>query len=208
MTRGNVILLGVLIATAGVIYGEYSVIQSGFSARDNPSVIETYVARSARHLAVPAAFRKQESPVAGNPEVLAEARIHFADHCATCHGNDGSGQIQIGQNLYPKAPDMRLRATQNLSDGELYWIIHNGIRLTGMPAWGNAQGEDQDSWKLGLFIRSLPQLTPEEKKEMERYNPKSEMERSEEREEQEFLRSEEPGGRPLPKMKGMRQQHH
>ena len=94
----------------------------------------------------------------------------------------------MGRNLYPKPPDMRLPGTQTLSDGELYSIIHNGIRLTGMPAWGDAHADDKDSWKLVLFIRYLPQLTPEEKSDMERYNPKSEMERSEEEGEQEFLR--------------------
>jgi mono/diheme cytochrome c family protein len=79
-------------------------------------------------------------------QVLAEARAHFADHCAICHSNNGSGNTQIGQNLYPKAPDMRLPQTQNLSDGEIYYTIHNGIRLTGMPAWGT-EVKDDDSWK-------------------------------------------------------------
>jgi mono/diheme cytochrome c family protein len=111
---------------------------------------------------------------------------HFADHCATCHANDGSGKTEIGQNLYPKAPDMRQPETQNLTDGQLYYIIHNGIRLTGMPAWG-APGGDDDSWKLVLFIRHLPRMNPEEIKEMEHFNPKSAMERSEENEEQLFL---------------------
>ena len=66
-----------------------------------------------------------------------------ADHCATCQANGGSGQTEIGQNLYPKAPDMRLPRTQNLRDGEIYYIINNGVRLTGMPAWGEShQAED------------------------------------------------------------------
>jgi mono/diheme cytochrome c family protein len=111
---------------------------------------------------------------------------HFADHFATCHGNDGSGKTQIGQNLYPKAPDMRLPDTQNLTDGEIYYIIHNGIRLTGMPAWGGP-GKDDDSWKLVVFIRRLPTLTPKELKEMGQFNPKSDSERAEEQDEERFL---------------------
>lgn len=203
MTRGKVILLVALVLVVGVAYAGYSAIRRGFSARDNPSAPETYLARTARHLAVPAALRNQRNPIPPSAEVLAEARAHFADHCATCHGNDGSGQTEIGRNLYPKAPDMRLPATQKLSDGDLYSIIHNGIRLTGMPAWGDAHGDDKDSWKLVIFIRHLPQLTPEEKEEMERYNPRSEIERSEEQEEQEFLR----GGKAVPEIKGKHEHH-
>jgi mono/diheme cytochrome c family protein len=58
--------------------------------------------------------------------LMAEARAHFADHCAICHANNGSGNTEIGQNLYPKAPDMRLRQTQNLTDGELYYTTASG----------------------------------------------------------------------------------
>ena len=80
--------------------------------------------------------------------------------------------------MYPKPPDMRLPATQNLTDGELYYIIENGIRLTGMPAWGDPHfmDQDDDSWKLVLFIRHLPHITPDEIKDMESYNPKGKME--------------------------------
>lgn len=85
---------------------------------------------------------------------------------------------------------MRLPETQNLTDGEIYYIIHNGIRLTGMPAWGDTE-RDPDSWKLALFIRHLPQLSPQEEKDMERFNPTSEVEREEKRREEEFLNGED-----------------
>jgi mono/diheme cytochrome c family protein len=130
--------------------------------------------------------RDARNPFAPTAEVLNAARIHFADHCATCHGNDGSGKTEIGQNLYPKAPDMRQPETQHLTDGQMYYIIHNGVRLTGMPAWGDPD-KDDDSWKLVLFIRHLPQMKLEEIKEMEQFNPKSAMEMLEEKEEQMFL---------------------
>jgi len=87
---------------------------------------------------------------------------------------------------------MRLPGTQKLTDGEIFYIIHNGIRLTGMPAWGEP-GHDQDSWKLVLFIRHLPQITPEELKEMEDFNPKSPADRSEEADEQPFLNEGQKG---------------
>ena len=190
--RKRTLLLSIIAAgIAGVAVFGWVTIRRGFSARDNPSAIETYVAKTARRLSVPASERNAKNPFAPTPELLSEARVHFADHCATCHGNDGSGKTQIGQNLYPKAPDMRLPATQNLTDGEIYYVIHNGIRLTGMPAWGT-EVKDDDSWKLVLFIRHLPQLTPEELREMERLNPKGPEERQEELEEEQFLNEDQP----------------
>lgn len=113
---------------------------------------------------------------------------HFADHCASCHGNDGSGATQIGRNLYPKAPDMRLAATQTLSDGELFYIIENGVRFTGMPAWSTGTLEGAEAtWHLVRFIRHLPALTPEELREMDALNPKTPSELEEETKDREFL---------------------
>jgi hypothetical protein len=86
---------------------------------------------------------------------------------------------------------MRLSATQDLTDGEIYYVIHNGIRLTGMPAWGT-EVKDEDSWKLVLFIRRLPQLTSAEEREMEALNPKSPGEKQEEQEEEQFLNEDRP----------------
>ena len=77
----------------------------------------------------------------------------------------------MGMNLYPKPPDMRMAQTQNLTDGEIFYIINNGVRMTGMPGWRSSH-TDEDTWKLVLFIRHLPQLSAEEKKEMQGDNPK------------------------------------
>ena len=186
MKRRTLFLSIIVAGIAGATAFGWMTTRRGFSARDNPSAMEAYVARAARKLSVPASERNAKNPYPPTPETLSEARSHFADHCATCHGNDGSGKTEIGQHLYPKPPDMRQPETQNLTDGEMYYIIHNGIRLTGMPAWGEP-GKDDDSWKLVLFIRHLPQMTPQEMKEMEQFNPKSAAERSEEEDEQRFL---------------------
>jgi mono/diheme cytochrome c family protein len=142
-------------------------------------------------LATPSSARDQKNPVPDSPEILAEARAHWADHCASCHGNDGSGDTVMGKHMYPPAPDMRKSETQNLSDGELFYIIQNGIRLTGMPGWASGSEHDaEDSWKLVRFIRHLPALTFEERKEMEKLNPKSPDELKEEEEEEKFLKGE------------------
>lgn len=161
-------------------------------ARQTPSRTEAVVARFLRSFSLPSGASQRKNPFASSPQLLQEASRHFADHCASCHGNDGSGNTEIGRNLYPPVPDMRLAATQQLTDGELFYVIHNGIRWTGMPAWGEADN-DPDSWKLVLFIRQLPHLTADELKQMEPFNPKSAADREEEQQEENFLKGKPAG---------------
>ena len=183
--RAGVIV--VLLLAAGLWFS--GLVPHCCGARQAPSKLEAVLARSFRSLSVPSGAKERKNPFPRSPELLQESSRHFADHCASCHGNDGSGNTEMGRNLYPPAPDMRLGDTQQLTDGELYYIIHNGIRWTGMPAWGEpGNGNDQDSWKLVLFIRHLPDLTAGEIREMERFNPRGDADREEEKEEQEFLK--------------------
>ena len=184
-TIGLAVAGGLVVIVVLLVGG---MLRKGFSTHDPPSALEAWVARSFRHWSVPAHLRERSNPVALTPELLAEARAHWADHCASCHGNDGKGQTNLGQRLYPRAPDMTLDATQELSDGELFAIIENGIRLTGMPGWGDGTAESaQESWSLVHFIRRLPQLTEEEIAEMEALNPKTLAEWEEIELEREFL---------------------
>jgi hypothetical protein len=94
--------------------------------------------------------------------------------------------------MYPPAPDMRAAATQSLSDGELFSIIENGIRLTGMPAWstGTTEGE-RDSWALVHFIRGLPALSAADFERMEALNPRTPAEFREEEAARRFLAGED-----------------
>jgi mono/diheme cytochrome c family protein len=174
--------------------------QQGFSARDEPSAIERSIAVTLRRTAVPADARDARNPFPASPEILTGARAHFADHCASCHGNNGGGDTELGHGLYPRAPDMRKSGTQSLTDGELYWIIHNGIRLSGMPAWGDPEHDD-DSWKLVVFIRHLPSLTPDEEAAMSALNPKTAAELEEEERDRRFLAGEDDPAPSLPSMK-------
>ena len=164
----------------------------GFSARSDPSFLETFAAHLARNLAMPSAVRDRQNPVAKSKEVLEQAMAHWADHCAICHSNDGSGQVEMGKQMYPHAPDMRKEGTQKLTDGELFHIIENGIRLSGMPAWGGSEAGGEDSWKLVHFIRHLPDLTPAEISGMEKLNPKSLEDREMEQDVERFLNGQTP----------------
>jgi predicted CXXCH cytochrome family protein len=132
------------------------VIRRGFSAADEPTWVEKAIARTVRNLSIPWPARGQANPLKSTPENLEAGRQDFLARCATCHGIDGRGLSAVGRNLYPKPPDLTGPQTQRLSDGEIHYVIENGVRLTGMPAWGNAHSvSDDDGWRLTLYIRSL-----------------------------------------------------
>jgi mono/diheme cytochrome c family protein len=183
--RRLLLLLAVPIIV--VIAGFVWLCSTGLSARDMPGAMETRLAITLQRLAIPRGARDLSNPMQATPELLVEARRHFADHCASCHGNDGSGATEMGQKLYPRVPDMRLAQTQNLSDGEIYYIIENGVRFTGMPAWGTGGTSDHDTWHLVLFIRHLPKMADEDLKDMKEHNPRSPADMKEEEMENEFL---------------------
>lgn len=189
MSRFDKVALSVLaLVTVGGFLAMAGMLRHGLSARDEPMRLEAFLARRLRHWAVPRDQRNLKNPVPVTEASLAQGRAHFADHCALCHGNDGTGQTTIGRNLYPRAPDMTSSTTQSLSDGELFFIIKNGVRLTGMPAWGaETQEDDRESWRLVQFIRHLPEITEEELEEMKEMNPKTRSELAEEEKIRKFL---------------------
>ena len=157
-----------MIVVGGVGYA----ITTGLSARPAPGAIETRLARAVRRFSVPRDVRERTNPFASSPDVMGKVRNHYARYCATCHANDGSGDTQIGRNLFPRAPDMRQAPTQDLSDGELFYAIEYGVRFTGMSAWGDGSPAGEElGWKLVQFIRQLPKLTSEDLEQMKELNP-------------------------------------
>ena len=184
--RKLLIFIAVILLIAVALLA--SMIRHGFSAHDEPTAIESFLASRMRAWAVPSDMKQAKNPVPLTPEVLAEASAHFADHCAICHGNDGKGKTEMGQHLYPRAPDMTLAATQSQSDGALFATIENGVRMTGMPGWGDGTAASRRaSWRLVHFIRHLPKITPAELDQMQKLNPKSPEEYEQMKQEEEFL---------------------
>jgi len=182
---GSVLVVGMIALTLLFLPG-------AFSAKQQPSELEIKLARLARHLATPIEWSDAANPIPFSPEVLGDALHHFADHCATCHANDGSGKTKMGPNFNPPVPDLRSEYVQSLSDGELFYVIHFGIRLTGMPAWGGKDPKkDIESWKLVHFIRHLPEITPEEISAMKTFNPMTLEERAEQEAMDRFLAGED-----------------
>ena len=194
MKRWAVIVIAAIALFAlAAAFGVVAMTQKGFSAADEPTSVEAFLATTMRRMAVPDDLKDANNPLPASPEIVAEGLAHFADHCATCHGNDGKGQTAMGPNFYPKVPDLTQPGTQSQSDGALFATIENGVRLTGMPAFGNGTAESAyGSWALVHFIRHLPQLTPAELTQMEYLNPKSPAEWEQMQEEAAFLGAEAP----------------
>jgi len=180
-----------LIILAAVAVALMLFVRRGFSTRTSPSAPEAWIATTLREVSIPRQYKDMRNPLDCSPEALTAAKEHWADHCATCHANNGSGESMLGKTMYPRPPDMRQPATQLQSDGELFYTINNGVRLSGMPAFGpsgDPSGDNaNDSWKLVCFIRHLPKLTPAEADEMQKLNPKTPADLEEERQEAEFL---------------------
>jgi predicted CXXCH cytochrome family protein len=154
-----VLLVVVVVGAAGGIL----LMRRGFRASMTPAAWESVLARTMRDLAIPGRERSAKNPLAATSDALQQGRESFLRQCAACHGIDGSGKTPLGLNLYPRVPDLRAAPTQGLSDGEIHYIIENGVQLTGMPAWGNPHLESSsNSWKLVLWIRSFRPLTKEE----------------------------------------------
>jgi len=161
--RWKIFLLLLLIGAIVVAVATTLLMRRGFRATTEPSSFEKALARTVRNLAIPRRARDEANPWKASSKNLKEAREHFIARCAICHGNNGRGQTQMGTSLYPRVPDLLSPQTQNLTDGEIHYIIANGVQLTGMPAWNLPHREtEDDSWKLILFIRDLRPLTTEE----------------------------------------------
>ena len=189
MKKWLIITFVLLICGMVLVFG---FLPGAFSAKEQPSDFEFTLARWARDLATPSEWKEATNPIPVSPKILAESRHHFADHCAICHANDGSGKTRMGPNFNPPVPDLRGEYVQSLSDGALFYVIHFGIRLTGMPAWGEGDPKkDIESWKLVHFIRHLPHITPEEIREMKGLNPLTAEERAEQEAMDRFLAGED-----------------
>jgi mono/diheme cytochrome c family protein len=139
----------------GVIGAMLGALLQGCTADKHPSEGETSVANAAKDVVIPLEAGKMTNPLPDTNEVVSQGQEVFLGTCAQCHGADARGDTSIGRSMYPPAMDLTSAHVQHWSDGELFWIIQNGVRLTGMPSWKSSVS-DTDTWKLARFIHKLP----------------------------------------------------
>ncbi len=180
--------IALMVLLAIIASGAMWIRGSGMTSRRKAWPLEEWGARAVRRFFTPSSVRDTPNPLPASAEIIRAGMVHFADHCASCHANDGSGDVAMGHAMYPPAPDMRKAPTQAMTDGELFYVVEHGIPLTGMPAWGNGTPSGEEStWELVRFMRHLPQLSPAEIKEMEALNPRSPADEQRAKEIRDFL---------------------
>lgn len=132
----------------------------GCTAHKRPSSLERTLANMAKDVVIPIEAHNLKDPVPPGQKAIHEGQQVYLESCALCHGTDGHGYTNLGRSMYPPAMDLTSPHVQHWSDADLFWIIQNGIRLTGMPSW-NSSISASDSWKLAQFIHALPRLDAE-----------------------------------------------
>lgn len=138
--------------------GVLVLLASGCPAGKQPSKLETALANMAKDVVIPLEAQNLKNPLPATDEVAHEGEILYTMSCAICHGSDGHAETNLGRMMYPPAMDLTSPHVQHWSDAELFWIIQNGVRLTGMPAWKSTVSPT-DTWKMVRFIRALPRLS-------------------------------------------------
>ena len=139
----------------GVIGAMLGGLLAGCTANKQPSQEETSLSNAAKDVVIPLEAGRMKNPLPETVEVVSQGQAVFLGSCAQCHGPDGRAGTDMGRNMYPPAMDLSSSHVQHWSEGELFWIIRNGVRLTGMPSWQSTISED-DTWKLARFIHSIP----------------------------------------------------
>jgi mono/diheme cytochrome c family protein len=134
-----------------------------FSASNPPSGIEESAARFALDRSVARHAPKVRNPLAASGRDAAAGLVLFRAHCVACHGAPGVDPTEEGASLNPPAPGLTLPRVQARSDGELFWIVSRGVRMTGMPSFAAARNE-REIWQLVAAMRRLPRLSEEERR--------------------------------------------
>jgi len=161
-----------------------------FAAVNPPGKVETRLATFALNKSVAKRAPAGKNPVAASPELLRQGLAHYKENCVVCHGAPGVDVSELGQGLNPPAPDLTLPRVQARPDGQIFWIVSNGIRMTGMPAFSPTHKQDE-IWQIVAFVRHLEEITPAEQQVLKAGSEEEEHHRE----------GEEPGAKPEGKEK-------
>lgn len=126
----------------------------GCEARQ-PGRIETAVAEKVKQK-LTVGGKSQTNPLPASAENIQAGRENFSHYCMVCHGLDGQNTgVPFADRMSPPVPQLNSAAVQRYTDGQLKWVIDNGIFPSGMPA---SQGilNDEEIWQIVTFIRHLP----------------------------------------------------
>jgi mono/diheme cytochrome c family protein len=153
MKRWVFIVLVVIGLGAVVVIVGFAQIK--LDALHEPGDLETALATQAKYILIRRSSRDGIPPVPTNLQAsIEEGDKLFGTECAACHGLDGHKPTDAGRWMYPRAADLTSPEVQQYSDREMFWIVKNGIRLSGMPAFGRVES-DEHIWNLAHYVRTL-----------------------------------------------------
>jgi thiosulfate dehydrogenase len=158
------IVSGVAITFGVALIGAFALVESGFipaNADVKPGWLETWMARTSLNATLSRVAPKEQNPVALTEQNLIEGVHLFAQNCAVCHGSakGDKSPSPIAKGLYQKPPQLATNGVEDDPEGESFWKIKHGIRLTGMPSFGNTL-KDEQIWTLALFLKHMDKLPP------------------------------------------------
>jgi hypothetical protein len=158
LAAGIVFLLFVIGGFTYIYFGFYDIAASDPHYNLTLWLIDQTVTQSVRRHA------RGIIPPMSNPAMSLSGSYHFQQMCVQCHGGPGVERSEAGEGLYPKGPDLA-SAKQDWTPQELFWITKNGLKMTGMPAWGRTS-EDNELWAMVAFMEQLPDISPEKYQQM------------------------------------------
>ncbi len=124
-----------------------------------PGGLEKWAASKSLHATIAREAPKSPSPVPLSDESLNEGIKIYGNNCIVCHGGANGQPSMIGFGLYQKAPLLGKHGVEDDSEGETYWKVRHGIRMTGMPAFGDSLN-DRQLWQVSLFLKHMDKLPP------------------------------------------------
>lgn len=152
------LVIVILVAGALALVG-----QSNLSAVPEPSHLEAGLALKARRWFISREVGKHPvNEIPAGPDTIGSGGMTFNGDCAFCHGQDGITPSDVGKGMYPRVPSLASPEVQQWSDAELFWIIKNGNRYTGMGGFGKSLSDEQ-IWDLVHYVRSLASQNPAQK---------------------------------------------
>lgn len=161
--------LGVIATIVAIVIGGYLVVVTGAlpaNADGKPPRLEAIIARKALHAAIDRQAPKDAGPLKPTDENLLAGVKVYARNCAICHGAADGKASNIARGLYQHAPQLGKDDVTDDPEGETWWKVDHGIRMTGMPGFSGTLTRDE-VWQVTLFLKHMNELTPKAKKAWE-----------------------------------------
>jgi mono/diheme cytochrome c family protein len=144
-------ILGIIFIYSGIYDVSAAKPEAGFAKWVLSTTMDNSVEHHSKNIKV---------PNLDNPARIAEGFAEYKSMCEECHGAPGKKETELAKGLNPHAPNLS-RSGQEMSAEELFWVTKNGVKMTGMPAWGKTH-PDNKIWSLVAAMKKLHETTPEQ----------------------------------------------